>query len=1250
MKRNMVNFSITMIGHSLIISDVIEEKPNFKDQIKTFRPVKSAALISGLLTEPSCHANTYRIEMLVHICLGLASGHRKPKAFNIASWLNTELGSTLAARFEDPIEDVFISNVITGKGNYRIFEGTWESSDFYLQRLINVISTLPDDEAGIQFKREIHAILKISEEIAMRRDLSRYSAGNGIDKKKILVPSLDQLILLRRAISFTTDDLGRLEINPSDLVPFIFTFQQRQELLKQSLGNTDLERRPIIHDNDRWFILLPTAISFAIRQYVIKWICEHGYQKSFDENLKLEYNQLLQETSIMGEPLPQKTVLPSKSLSDKTLMDVTAEIDSGRYLHLLIIVDKAPQLDQNFFTPDLNISELSSNIRKHIDDARNHYSKRKGYKQGMTLLIGCSYGRSFFFHRPEESTDWRIEFISAPDLHHLSKVDEESPFFLWKLIDHERFLTANGITIHNVNGLLNLYGWWHDTEYFMLPQEVPLGKEAAEIMIPTDSLADVRKKVRHGWDVHALPLPNGNWVRVWRDSITDYFPEDRKKPQYSCLDAIDAQELLGARIGHRVIWWISTDYSRTELSKDLVFRIWQAVKNWMDKAAPVFEKMVQHLFNSVLIVLDFNNVSQEQNKPITEDILRSCVSVTTDINSREIHINIQDPFIGGFRNPRNIAERILLRALTIGVFSLAEKKPSKELVELVLNEIVSNDDARYVHIFEVLYFRDHIFQYDRPNKIFTDKADIARSKLGLGWIVENSKKQDRFTTAEESVNFLNRLVDVIWARMKPQMHKLNRRDFIEKALRYIEGVEADKKLWQRTIRAVLAIHHDKASAKDIAIQHTAHCNASEIALRLLIEIAVTECPLQSGVLVGILDLSPLMSDILFLFHLGGCSDAIKKGVMDPEVRIAPNGDILTHVGFENEIVKPLGEQFESLRLDHEANRYEKHFEPFELIKSVKGKFPDSFLNAFEKEFGISVDDLRKFRETLENLAIEKKRCVFIARKREIMTYFRNNGLINDEIAEIALERFSVWPREHWDKAPDGFMEKDWYPWRFGRRLSLIARPLVKLEDGDDPQYVVSPGLFGLGFAFILNRYYEAEVEVSECKSNKMRSWIQKTSNRQGHEFAKRVFDAVRSFGYNARLEIKMSALLNEKLDKDWGDVDVLAWNEEENRILAIECKNLRHAKTPNEIAEQLNRFSGKILRNGKHDELLKHIDRCEFLKTRAEQLARTLGTNNNIIIQPVICFSKPIPVPYLSQRFPDVIFLTFDDLQKKGLQ
>jgi hypothetical protein len=181
----------------------------------------------------------------------------------------------------------------------------------------------------------------------------------------------------------------------------------------------------------------------------------------------------------------------------------------------------------------------------------------------------------------------------------------------------------------------------------MLDQKMEFGAgRAVNVLIPTNYLAQVRTKVRQSWDNHVLPLPSGRMVRVIRKAFDSYFPEDHAKPNYGCIDAAIAGKLLGAYVGEKFTWWVRLDSDSTRLSRDLVYRVWDAVSCWLEKAVPILENEDLDLTNGpVLIDLDFSDAHQTQVEPESEDVLRSCLSVSVKSETRTIRIAFHDPFL-----------------------------------------------------------------------------------------------------------------------------------------------------------------------------------------------------------------------------------------------------------------------------------------------------------------------------------------------------------------------------------------------------------------------------------------------------------------------------------------------------------------------------------------------------------------------------------------------------------------------------
>ena len=485
--------------------------------------------------------------------------------------------------------------------------------------------------------------------------------------------------------------------------------------------------------------------------------------------------------------------------------------------------------------------------------------------------------------------------------------------------------------------------------------------------------------------------------------------------------------------------------------------------------------------------------------------------------------------------------------------------------------------------------------------------------------------------------------------MSSRLSKMNRVAFVESTLRYIESIKREERVWTNTARALVALRNNKDLVTTTASEQHMRRNASSIALRLLLEMAISTSPIEGGHVPGELDLTPLMADAALMFQFGGYSDAIRKEVMRPNVRIAGNGDILMHPDFYEAVVEPLARETHASQWASEIGSYERLFEERVPVGSVKGLFPDDFLQAFQAEFDVTIDTLRAFQDALEDLAVDKKRCVFVARKSELLNRCLEATALEGGDVEAILRNFALWPRPSWQALPKGFMKKDWYPWRFRRRLSLVARPLVRVEDVGDPRFAISPGLVRECTLITIRRHFEAEVEPSECRSKKMKQWVDRERNRLGHRFCEEVQSCLKENGYTTLLEQKMGALLNENFDRNYGDVDVLAWKPGQLEVFSIECKDLRTAITLSEMSEQLNRFGGRVLPDGERDELLKHIDRCILLQEKSARLAATIGVKaDGLLVKPVVCFSARVPMQYVAHRFPEIRFVTLEEIRELG--
>jgi len=855
---------------------------------------------------------------------------------------------------------------------------------------------------------------------------------------------------------------------------------------------------------------------------------------------------------------------------------------------------------------------------------------RDNYREGLSLVVFCGYGRPYFSLMAEDFSDWKIEIVPAHDLDTLGWISGAYDKSLWKLLDQKRQLEQKDVEFMNINGLLNLYGWWEESNYFLIPDGVEIGQGHCVIALPTDCLARLRQKTSKACNVHTEIYIDGIYKRVRRKHLSSLFQDEQNEPLYASYEDRHEGILLGCAVTKYRPCWVSLNRDDTELDFNTQFKIWDALHNWLDRIGKVLDKKYPKLsIGPVLFSLDisslpsYNHSSENQPSPSA-----TMIDVCVDKDKKIIELHLKEPFLYHMNNPVNISEKELVLACIRGFADLAGLGIDSQEIKKLRDIIVPNQDARFIHCFKAHRFRNYIRAYDECKYHKIEDFDANLLKIGLGHI-EGITGDSEIAGRDECTSFLNKVVVRSWLEFKDELKKYNRASLIIAALRNIEGIASEKDQWDRTARAVLSLHENENDVHQAKIKHFSSLYAADLASRIIVETAVCECPLNGGYDVGSLDISPIMARASLLFHIGNLSDAIKKGVTEPKIVVSAIGDIKSEHTFYDEIIMPFSRQFEKTKFTDAAVKYETHFEEMPAPKSPSDVLNSFFLTAFQKETGIAFEALRNFQETMENMAVEKKKYVFTVAQSEIMNYCENSKLSSKEEAVKALKTFSLVSRENWEKPPLGYKSRDINPWLFRRRLSLLFKPYVKIDHGEDPIYVISPGNSSQALGYILDTFWSGNIEEDRCFSREMKMWIGQERARRGHQFNKEVASILESMEYQAKADVKVSSIVSKRnVDRDYGDVDVLAWREGGETIYAIECKDLFFAKTSKEIAEQLLEFKGEM-RNGKPDRLKKHMDRVEILLKNKTDLLKFCGISNiDIKISIYVLFSNPVPMLY----------------------
>jgi hypothetical protein len=1216
-------------------------KPFTRD-LQTFHPIRLAATFGGLLLQPTLQSNCLRLEALVHLSMAMGDGDQSATSATLVKGFSSVGRSH--GRTEDPPEDVFVGNIVSRRGNFLVLEGTWESGTFYLQRFVNMIDDLPDNQNLRLMVDCVYALLTLSDLACRRAGLTRNQKGSEEQAQVLPKKLAGQHRALQGLVEFSWDDLTHARIVPNHLAPFTFEVEGRRGLLDQSIGNTNLERSPVAIAGRSFFLVLPTAVSGAIRRFIIETVGSGESREFFVQMLAREYMQELQRSRFLRGPSPKPRF---GHIAGGYFSCAAWQVDHGRPVILMCLLDTMEGYEEGGIRGLYAPSEaLKARMEKAISEAQDACAKDMALEQGVVLLVTCGVGRGAHYALDiYERAKWEVIHLAVADFFTLESMPDMSLLELWRILDGDRRLKALGIRLQNVNGFLNLAAWGESLDGHLIPHgAIPSEASGQKFMlaIRQNALLDARHSVARSRDVHAEPFIDGTWRRV-RTEGPSYFEDENESPVYAEVQPTNVRKPMGVCKGGSRAWWF--DLASLDGSDSGSYERWRMLGTWCRRAAPLLEDTFgTGLGDGPVLWKCVVTHPQQLFDPAepfgtAEDAERA---ITMEVNQvdRTVQLTIAPQFDRALFNPANIAEAALVRALIRGVALLADQPLVDQ--DALFGRIVPNEKARQSHVMAARAFRDFIPMLGEQRAVNVSKYDDGNSRIGLGWKVRHPSEGNVMVGKEACRDYLNKLVRKLEDELCAQLRSLDRLDALRTLLLNYEVAAVSRENWHRTSAANLAFRaDDEALALGPMRDHDFKLNTIFQNSRVLIEMALCECPLEGGRRFGEIDHTSLMTLASQIFHLGGWSGLIHWGLMAPQVVVRAAGDVHVDHSIIDRVMTRFGSKTSEVRYRGSARSYAKNLELPSITEQVKGVIETEFLDAWRNEFGAELDAFRQFVDAVENRGIDLQVPVLRLRRSELVALAKNAA-----DGEAIVSALSLLTRSSWRQVPPGYAERDIDSWRLRRRLSLLRRPILQVTDEADPQMLLAPGLLREGLFFTMSNYYSASYPDNHL-GPAMQRYAGFARHRDGHEFNEKVKKRMAALGWEVLPEVALTKILASRLDRNYGDVDVLAWDPASRRIVVMECKDLQFKKSYSEIAEQLMDYAGEVLPNGKRDALRKHLDRVDLLAAHKGNVAKFLKLGDDCSIESHLVFSNPVPMLYAEGSISTRCQLhIYDDLER----
>jgi hypothetical protein len=1228
-------------------------------RLASLDPTFAVAVAGGLLTDPEFQTAKARLEVFLHLVAAHARGERHLSLPLLRQCLETDFTQLPIRRMEDPPEDVFISNVVATGGNYRIFEGSWESADKSLQAVLEALfhPSLSNRLPGLA--GEIISLLRLSDTVARRAGLQRWAMGESdIPTDTFLTERVDLDVLASRT-SFTWSDLGELRIDPSGLTPFAITITQATAIRQQILGNTNLERRPLLVTDDSVILSYPSAVSPAIRRYVVERCAAQGLLKELARALRHRNSHVLFGRALPRVDAPKhvaERAMSALSLSesgDPAWDEVVCAFDVDKYAIVILLPDDLISVEETGLTaPGFD----QSTVERMVAHAQSFASQiSKNANGGLVLIVFDGIGRGIALGLPEFPPRWHAVVISGPHFETFADSPEASLLRLWKLRQQMEEAQDRNVAVHESNGVLNTYAFWQAQNYRLVPLNIPFPSEHPnEIMMGIEFIKDVRVTERREHDPHAVLLaPGGAAVAVRRYARTAFFPAMLRRPLYAAEGYAAVGQLAGVYEGQNVVVWLRAERPKEGgTAAEMTLRIWEALLSWLDRLVPVL--IEQHMLTPTSNIAHLHiELQRPAEWDLRADLMPEGPQLSLDIPGSAAHLSIPVGFTRFLMRASNDGERVLLELVAeslirvLGQQAVVEPEAIKNAVRVTMKDA----NTRFIHLFNATAPTD-VIGATNPRSVhrprLLQREDFSAAARGLAWKVIDQRRGtfaalgQRSTPTvtcdahpEEADLMLLRgtdnclalyrsLVDALWVEIKCRLEGINGVSLLETILQNLEWIHADRQQWRRTARALTSLYGDVDDVTSISASRESERAGASSWGRVLAEMAICTCPMVGGRPVSYEDLDALVAAVSVLMHLAYDSDAIHGGFAEPEIRIYPNGEIEINLERIEKITRPFVLDAHAAEFRAAADSYDALFSDaaLEPERTKTEAYTDSdFVSAFQAEFGISPGRVLNAVAELANMGVERAELLIRTTKGELTNRLKKAlGYTDDEIMGV-LALLALVPRKRWDYAPPGFLKRDWEPWRFRRRLSLATRPLVILGDADASEVLYGLHHLGSSVTYLLDNIHSAWFPDEFFHSEAMRTYRGVVAHRKGLEFGEDVSQELKKLNWRTRTQLTMTTLGGSQ---ELGDIDVLAWSANEPRVLLVECKRLQPARTIGEIVDVLREFQGNA-----GDSLDRHLRRTKWLHDNPRGLFEIIGREvTSSALVPVLVTNRFVPMRY----------------------
>lgn len=1195
---------------------------DLSDSISVFDVIDLLGIAGGLQLLPRNAERTLRLEAFAHVCGSLPFVPSRPRISipRLRSILTQDSGLATIEQGEDPYPGPLIEEVPFYGGGYAVFPGLTSGATYVFKTLCNCF--FQQRHVLMPFVARLQALIKgtlaLSDTIASRAGLDRTVEPVSAPHETIVVPDAYHLSSLKKAVTFELPDLESFYgIGPGG--------NSVWEPLTCPVGSFGLSSfaedsgplllTPIIQAGSSFVVSCPEALLSALNHHIVRIAIENGKDKWLAAAYRNAVTASVQKSLLMLDCMPLDWDPTNADVVPGTNECLVA-CDTDKLIFAIVATDDLEHFDVASVVGSLHDQQhLASSLVDRFGKVESLLYRNMPWVNGLLcVFIYEGVGQTHAMGFGSVGSACLFKIFPASDFETLAILEAGDPLSLWRFARDSARIRET--TFIQSAGVLDEFGLYRSRQYgyYVDDQHRP-----NFIGVIPDFSATLRREVVSQRDWHPVPHWGGKSTTMVTNlhgtpKIPIYIPDPLRGDQATAF----VEDLPFP------LWVIAPENSRAseqhkayaELINALAYWTWQC-RSFINANFPRSQPQMPVVFR---LNLGSKEEWRQQSPELVDGSPSASFEIRTDRASGEINLELLPGSSVIFRTSDNEGERRMLRAALTGLRALfgLEAAISEAQIDEVISERAPRGQKKMLLILDAnrnpaLDPRD----IPRFHPIPQGDIDAVLDRIG-DFLTQDQHLEIGPIKKEDRNRVLQNVVSFCFAQLEDYVRSMSFEGLLEYLLERNEAAvraDADLKLQMPTRLACFA---EVGDVVEKIKEDTARVVQSSLAGRFLVEYVAAQPP--SGMRkISLLAYSEMRALVEHVITFGMSSDAVHYNLTDLDLAILPSG----RLGRSEQQFRTAQEahvtQVTAERIAGVVARFDQYWRDPNRQHGNEPDLVQRLNHASEAEFGLPMTDLGAFLRAVRRTGIEHghgiARMPLDRLSQAVVSHLKWEP---DRVAR-AMRLFSSTERPSYLTPVDPYPKVDLYPWRYNRGPAYLRRPIVlRTRNGE------TEALWG-------NRHVELALDnlLSLClngqlkaRSLEMRQLIGSLRHEQGERFNDRVAELL---GVHPDLMVRRRV---KKVGKfrlgNLGDIDVLVGRATDLRLFVIECKDFSAARTPHELAGEIEEFvEGE---EGKKSIVERHQARTEWVE---EHLVETvqflqLSPQGNWKVYPLIVVDEPM--------------------------